>query len=113
MAFSSWLLALSFVAAESNPQQAPGATEIEPRWSQQSIPEGKNRLLEAQVPTKAALRPPSGRLLGLLGPSWASRKGPRELPGGSRGSSGKLFCAVSIRWAPGGQKTISFFFEHM
>ena len=77
MAFSSWLLALSFVAVESDPQKAPGATKIEPRRSQQSIPEGAKIASwsppggslgpgRPQVPAKAAL----DRSWGALGGSW-------------------------------------------
>ena len=81
MAFSSWLLALSFVAVESDPQKAPGATKIEPRRSQQSIPEGAKIASwsppggslgpgRPQVPAKAALGPPLGGFWGALGGSW-------------------------------------------
>ena len=81
MAFSSWLLALSFVAVESDPPKAPGATKIEPRRSQHSIPEGAK--IDSwrppwgslgpgrpQVPARAALGLPLGSFWGALGGSW-------------------------------------------
>ena len=111
MAFSSWLLALSFVAVESDPQKAPGATKIEPRRSQQSIPEGAKIASwsppggslgpgRPQVPAKAALGPPLGGFWGALGGSWGRLGAPLAplgallgLPGGS----------PEARWgAPGG-----------
>ena len=81
MASSSWLLALSFVAVESDPPKVQGATKIEPRRSQQSIPEGANIYSwrppwgslgpgRSQVPAKAALRPPLGGSWGALSSSW-------------------------------------------
>ena len=71
-----------------------------------------DRLWAALGALLAALGAVLGRPWRLLGPSWASRKGPRQLPGGSRGSSGRPFCAVSLRWALGGQKTIIFEFVY-
>ena len=103
------------------PKSSPaGANNRSPR-GQQSPPGGLLGALWDQVGPRCPPRPLGGSwaalgaVLGrpwrLLGPSWASRKGPRQLPGGSRGSSGRPFCAVSLRWAPGGQKTLIF--EHV
>ena len=66
---------------ESAPQKALGATQIEPRRSQQSIPEGAKIASwsppggslgpgRPQVPARAALGLPLGSFWGALGGSW-------------------------------------------